>query len=88
LKERIKVLWGKIGPGIITGASDDDPSGIFTYSQAGAVFGFKCLWTALLTYPLMYAIQEMSARIGIVSSSGLIGIIHKHYSPWLACIVF
>ena len=61
-------LWKNLGPGLITGASDDDPSGIATYSQAGAMYGLATLWTALLSYPLMVAVQEMCARIGIVSS--------------------
>ncbi len=68
-----------IGPGIVTGASDDDPSGIATYTQAGAAFGFQFLWTALATYPLMVSIQEMCARIGIVTKHGLITILNKHY---------
>lgn len=75
----IKKLWKKLGPGLITGSSDDDPSGIATYSQAGASFGLATLWTAFITYPLMYCIQEMCARIGIVSGLGLIGVIQKHY---------
>jgi Mn2+/Fe2+ NRAMP family transporter len=62
-------------PGLITGASDDDPSGIATYSQAGAQFGTKLLWTAIVTYPLMVSIQEMCARIGLVSGHGLMGTI-------------
>lgn len=61
----------QLGPGLITGAADDDPSGIATYSQAGAQFGFNMLWTMLLTYPLMSAIQLVSARIGRVTGSGL-----------------
>ena len=79
-----KKKWqlGKIiGPGLITGASDDDPSGIATYSQAGAAFGLSSLWTAVLTYPLMAAMQEMCARIGLVTSHGLTGIIKRYYSP-------
>ncbi len=68
-----------IGPGVVTGASDDDPSGIATYTQAGAAFGFQFLWTALATYPLMVSIQEMCARIGIVTRQGLTGILKKHY---------
>lgn len=68
-----------LGPGLITGSSDDDPSGIATYSQAGAGFGLATLWTAFVTYPLMYCIQEMCARIGIVTGCGLIGVIKKHY---------
>lgn len=76
---KLKLFWKNLGPGIITGASDDDPSGIATYSQAGAKYGFQLLWTALLTYPLMVAIQEMCARIGIVTKEGLTGIIKKYY---------
>lgn len=72
-------FWKKLGPGFITGASDDDPSGIATYSQAGATFGLSMLWTALLTYPLMFCIQEMCARIGIVTGNGLGTIIKNHY---------
>ena len=68
-----------MGPGLITGASDDDPSGIATYSQAGAGFGFATLWTALLTFPLMAAVQEMCARIGIVTKEGLTGTLKKYY---------
>lgn len=68
------------GPGLITGASDDDPSGIATYSQAGAAYGLTTLWTALFTFPLMASIQEMSARIGLVTSQGLTGVIKTNYS--------
>ncbi|MGQ3889747.1 NRAMP family divalent metal transporter [Legionella sp. CNM-1927-20] len=68
------------GSGLITGASDDDPSGIATYSQAGAQFGFATLWTALITFPLMVAIQEMCARIGVITGEGLVSNIKKHYS--------
>jgi NRAMP (natural resistance-associated macrophage protein)-like metal ion transporter len=73
----------KLGPGLITGAADDDPSGIATYSQAGAQFGFNMLWTLLFTYPLMVGIQIVSARIGRVSGHGLATNIRKHYPPWL-----
>jgi len=69
----------KLGPGLITGAADDDPSGIATYSQAGAQFGFNILWTILLTYPLMVAIQVVSARIGRVSGHGLATNLRCHY---------
>lgn len=72
-------MWKKLGPGLITGSSDDDPSGIATYSQAGAGFGLTTLWTAFITYPLMYCIQEMCARIGIVTGSGLVDLIRKRY---------
>lgn len=73
----------KLGPGIVTGAADDDPSGIATYSQAGAVFGFSLLWTVVLTYPLMVAIQLVSARIGQVTGHGLATNIRRHYPRWL-----
>ncbi len=75
----LKKILGILGPGLITGASDDDPSGIATYSQAGAGFGLATLWTALITFPLMAAIQEMCARIGIVTNEGLTGTLKKHY---------
>lgn len=70
----------KLGPGLITGASDDDPSGIATYSQAGAQFGLATLWTAIITFPLMAAIQGMCARIGLVTGQGLTVTLRKHYS--------
>ena len=73
----------KLGPGLITGAADDDPSGIATYSQAGAQFGFNMLWTVLFTYPLMVGIQLVSARIGRVSGHGLATNIRLHYPSWL-----
>lgn len=77
--ERIKKFLAIMGPGLITGASDDDPSGIATYSQAGAQFGLSTLWTALFTFPLMAAIQGMCARIGLVTSQGLTITIKQHY---------
>jgi NRAMP (natural resistance-associated macrophage protein)-like metal ion transporter len=73
----------RLGPGLITGASDDDPSGIATYSQGGAAYGFSILWTMLFSYPLMCAIQEISARIGRVTGRGIAGNIRRHYAPWL-----
>ena len=73
----------KLGPGLITGAADDDPSGIATYSQSGAQFGFNLLWTLFLTYPLMVGIQVISARIGRVSGHGLATNIRLHYPAWL-----
>src|SRR5580700_8826292 len=77
-----------LGPGLITGASDDDPSGIATYSQVGAQFGFAMLWTMFFSYPLMAAIQEISARIGRVSGIGIAGNIRRHYPrPCLLGIV-
>ncbi|MBK8328415.1 MAG: divalent metal cation transporter [Bacteroidetes bacterium] len=72
-------FWKVLGPGLVTGASDDDPSGIATYSQAGAAFGLSTLWTSLLAFPLMAAIQQMCARIGLITSQGLTGTIKKHY---------
>ena len=82
-KKTKKKFWELLGPGFITGASDDDPSGIATYSQAGAGFGLSTLWTALVTFPLMAAIQGMCARIGIVTSAGLTTTLKKHYSKTL-----
>jgi len=73
----------QLGPGLITGASDDDPSGIGTYSQAGAQLGFSIGWTMLLTFPLMAAIQEISARIGRTTGQGIAGNLRRHYSNWL-----
>lgn len=75
LKRFLKLL----GPGLITGASDDDPSGIATYSQAGAQFGLGTLWSALITFPLMAAIQEMCARVGVVTSQGLTSNLRNNY---------
>ncbi len=80
LKAKLKKLWKVIGPGLVTGASDDDPSGIATYSQAGAAFGLTTLWTAIIAFPLMAALQKMCAKIGLVTKMGLTGAIKKHYS--------
>ena len=80
----VKKTWlAKLGPGMITGAADDDPSGIATYSQAGAQFGFGLLWTVLITYPLMVGIQVVSARIGVVTGHGLATNIRRHYPKTL-----
>jgi len=76
---RLLKFWKLLGPGLVTGASDDDPSGIATYSQAGAAYGLSTLWTAILAFPLMAAIQQMCARIGLVTSQGLTGTLKKHY---------
>ncbi len=76
-------FWKKLGPGLITGAADDDPSGIATYSQAGAGFGYGMLWTILFTFPLMAGIQIVSARIGRVTGDGIAANIRKHYPRWL-----
>ncbi len=72
-----------MGPGLITGASDDDPSGIATYSQAGAQFGYALGWTLLFTYPLMSAIQQISAEIGRVTGHGLAGNLRRFMPRWL-----
>ncbi len=76
---KIGVYLKALGPGLITGASDDDPSGIGTYSQTGAQFGYAQLWTALLTFPLMAGIQEICARIAMHTGTGLAGLIRRHY---------
>jgi len=72
-------FWKLLGPGLITGASDDDPSGIATYSQAGAAYGLSTLWTAIIAFPLMAVIQQMCARIGLVTTQGLTGTLKDHY---------
>lgn len=79
LKRFLKVL----GPGFITGASDDDPSGIGTYAVAGASFGLATLWLALISFPLMAAVQLICARVGLVSGTGLAGVLKRHYPRWL-----
>jgi NRAMP (natural resistance-associated macrophage protein)-like metal ion transporter len=73
-----------LGPGLITGAADDDPSGIATYSQVGAQFGLGLAWTLLFSYPLMTSIQEVSARIGRVTGFGIAGNLRRHYPSWLS----
>lgn len=72
-----------LGPGLITGASDDDPSGIATYSQAGAQFGYSLSWVMLFSWPLMCAIQEISARLGRVTGRGIAGNLKHHHAPWV-----
>jgi NRAMP (natural resistance-associated macrophage protein)-like metal ion transporter len=79
----IKRLLDRLGPGLITGASDDDPSGIGTYSQAGAALGYATLWTAVVTLPLMIVIQHICAKIGMVSGEGLAGVLKRNYSKKL-----
>jgi NRAMP (natural resistance-associated macrophage protein)-like metal ion transporter len=76
---KLSRFWKLLGPGLVTGASDDDPSGIATYSQAGAAFGLSTLWTAIIAFPLMAAIQQMCARIGLVTAQGLTGTLKQHY---------
>src|SRR5580658_7886335 len=80
---RLPVFLKALGPGIVTGAADDDPSGIATYSQVGAQFGFTMLWTMLFSYPLMSGIQEISAWIGRVTGMGIAANIRRHYSAWV-----
>src|SRR5438876_11936681 len=79
-----------LGPGLVTGAADDDPSGITTYSVAGATLGLATLWTALATFPLMAAVQLICARIGLVSGRGLAGALRGHYPRgflYAACLL-
>jgi NRAMP (natural resistance-associated macrophage protein)-like metal ion transporter len=80
IKKEVKKYWKTLGPGLTTGAADDDPSGIATYSQAGAKYGLQLIWLTLFTYPFMAIVQEMCARIGLVSGRGLAANIRKHFS--------
>jgi len=82
-QSRLKKFLKALGPGFITGSADDDPSGIATYAQTGAAFGYSQLWFALFVTPFMIAVQEMCGRIGLITGSGLAGIIRKHYSRTL-----
>jgi NRAMP (natural resistance-associated macrophage protein)-like metal ion transporter len=83
-----KLAWRRVvGPGLITGASDDDPSGIATYSQVGAQFGFGLSWTMVLTFPLMSAVQMISGRIGRVTGHGLAGNLVRNYPAWMANVL-
>lgn len=87
-RRRIRRFFAELGPGLITGAADDDPSGISTYSVAGAAFGYAPLWTALFSFPLMAAVQLMCARLGMVTGRGLASVIRRRYSRrvlWGAC---
>lgn len=83
LRRKLEGYLASLGPGLITGASDDDPSGIGTYAQTGAQFGYAQLWTALATWPLQAAVQEMCARIGLETGAGLAEVIRRHYSKRL-----
>lgn len=78
-----KNYWKSLGPGLVTGAADDDPSGIATYSQAGAQYGFQLLWLSLFTFPLMSVVQEMCARIGLVTGRGLAANIRQYFPKWV-----
>jgi NRAMP (natural resistance-associated macrophage protein)-like metal ion transporter len=82
-KRPFRRFFANLGPGLITGAADDDPSGISTYSVAGATFGYVPLWTALFSFPFMTAVQLMCARLGIVTGLGLAGVIRRRYSHWV-----
>lgn len=79
-EKEVEEYWHTLGPGLTTGASDDDPSGIATYSQTGAVYGFGLIWMSLFTFPLMAVVQEMCARIGMVTGQGLAANIRRYYS--------
>src|SRR6187399_1565305 len=82
-------FWKVLGPGLITGASDDDPSGIATYGQAGAQLGYGFSWTMLYTLPLMAAVQMVSARIGRTTGHGIAGVLRQHYpNGLLQAVVF
>src|SRR6201987_6301059 len=86
----LRRFFAILGPGLITGAADDDPSGISTYSVAGAAYGYATLWVALITFPLMTAVQLMCARLGIVTGRGLADSVRMYYPRWVlwgACLI-
>src|SRR5271169_7046957 len=86
----LRRYFAVLGPGLITGAADDDPSGISTYSVAGAAYGYATLWIALLTFPLMVAVQLMCARLGMVTGRGLAAAVRTHFPRWVlwsACAI-
>src|ERR1700730_5093333 len=85
-KNPIKWFFSALGPGVVTGAADDDPSGVATYSSAGALLGTGQLWTALITWPLMASVQMMCARIGMVTGQGLAGALRKKFPKPLIAI--
>jgi NRAMP (natural resistance-associated macrophage protein)-like metal ion transporter len=80
ISKRINKFFKRLGPGFITGAADDDPSGIATYAQTGTLFGYQQLWTALFSLPFMIVVQEICARIGLVTGKGIAGVLRHHYS--------
>lgn len=89
-KNRIELFFADLGPGLITGCADDDPSGISTYSVTGATFGYGLLWTALISFPMMVAVQTMCGRLGMVTGRGLSGVVRRRYSKWVlwgACLL-
>ena len=88
--DRVDSFFRDLGPGLITGCADDDPSGISTYSVAGAAFGYAMLWTALISFPLMVGVQMMCSRLGMVTGRGLAAVIRLHYPRWVlwgACLL-
>lgn len=82
-RSHVRRFFAELGPGLITGAADDDPSGISTYSVTGAAFGFTQLWTVFFAFPLMIAVQIMCARLGLVSGQGLAGVLRRRYPKWV-----
>ncbi|HME10221.1 MAG TPA: divalent metal cation transporter [Bryobacteraceae bacterium] len=87
---RFRRFFSNLGPGLITGAADDDPSGIATYAVTGASLGYAPLWTALFSFPLMAAVQIMCARLGLVTGLGLAGVVRRHSPRWVlwgACVL-
>src|SRR6266702_2580254 len=83
MNSRVLKFFANLGPGLITGAADDDPSGISTYSVAGASFGYAPLWTALFSLPLMASVQLMCARLGMVTGQGLARAVRRYYPRWV-----
>src|SRR6202789_459923 len=83
LSAKIRGFWRILGPGLVTGAADDDPSGVAPYSQTGAQFGYGQLWTALWMFPLMTCVQEACARIGLVTGKGITTIVKEQYGRWV-----
>src|ERR1035441_3983724 len=89
-RNALSEFFAGLGPGLITGAADDDPSGIATYSVAGASFGYGLLWTAIFCFPLMAAVQSMCSRLGMVTGRGLAAVVRRRYSRWVlwgACLL-
>src|SRR4051794_6855177 len=82
-KNRLERFFSDLGPGLITGCADDDPSGISTYSQTGALFGYGLLWTAVFSFPLMAAVQLMCGQLGMVTGLGLAGVVRRRYPRWV-----
>ena len=87
---RVRTFFGQLGPGLIAGAADDDPSGIATYSVSGASIGYGSLWTALFSFPMMVAVQLMCSRLGMVTGRGLAAVVRRRYPRWVlwgACLL-